>query len=890
MEFVSDNFDVTRRDDREILFSLVVPCYKVSEYLPTFFETLESQTADMSRGEVVFVIDGCPEDSETIVKDWARGVAFPVKVVTQENRGLSEARNTGVRHSQGHWVSFPDPDDELEPTYMERVLEVAVEYTDMPMLVTRLSLIGPDGKPKGHPLDFKFHPVEGSRVVDLEVTPEMIHLQSASAFFRRELFDELDVWFSPKLRTNFEDAHFIARLLQLLERPRYAIVPEAVYLYKQRADGSSMVAQSKENYDRYVALSRDAYLPILEPYSEEDNAPQWLGNLFLYDIWWLFQASLKMHSTVFGLSDEVKTELNELLRLVLGKIGGDTIRKFRVVYIPEQVRAAWEVAATHSLQESPVLVREYDRQLKLQRVVYFSTEPVAGISLLHEDEGVEILNEKSMAVEFLGTVWVRENIVWISGLNEGTVGAVEDELRLASPSQPLAFGGQPLHERIIRELNETFVRPKPPRAHSLKPRRKSWRAKMRRARKRIAFVLPFRLGQLTGYSRRFVGAWVVMDRDNQANDNGEAFYRYLKDHRPDINSWFVINKQSPDYLRLKRDGFKVVPFRSKRHFLLMKQATVLASSQADAYVLESFPRNVMTKTWNYAFLQHGVVHNSLHRWLNPKDIQVLVASTQPEFDEFVRDDGLYKFTDKEVRLTGQPRHDRLTELASELPFEERRPTILVMPTWRNYLFDGRISGGNARRPIEEFYESEFVREWSGLLNSDLFRELGADPSVDIYVLPHPNMDEHWSSLELPAGVERITYASGRAQEYLARATLTLTDYSSQAFEGAYVGAPTVYFQFDREIFFSGDHIAAPGYFEHERDGFGPVCLSARECETGIRQMLDRTHPHYGEYMKRVEDLYPHRDGRASERVVAALESLDSIGHCTGTCQRASSLW
>lgn len=874
METTCDNFDTTKSDDAEPLFSLIVPCYKVSEYLPVFFESLESQTANMSLGEVVFVIDGCPEGSESLAKDWASRSSIPAKVITQNNKGLSEARNTGIRHSRGLWVSFPDPDDELDPTYIERVIEVATEHSDLAMLVTRLTLIGPDGKPRAHPLDYKFAPIAESRVVDLSVRPEMIHLQSASAFFKRSLFRDFDIWFSPKLRANFEDAHLIGRLLQLLDRPRYAIIPEASYLYKQRADGSSLVAQSKEDYSRYLNLVRNAYFPLLENYSKETPAPRWLGNLVLYDMWWLFRASLQMHSSVFALSEQVKAELNDSFRTVLGKIGANTIRSFRVVVIPEQVRAAWEVAATGTLEGSPVLVREFDRKLKLQRLVFFSPEPATGTEIFHSEGSAVVFNEKSMAVEFLGRVWLRENIVWVAGVQEGAVGQLGDGLRLKVDSQEFSFEGEPLHEWVARTLNETTVLPKPPKAS--RPRRGGLRRKIKRIRNRLKFAVPYRLGLISGFSKRFLNAWVVMDRDNQAHDNGEALYRFLSTERPDINAWFVINETSPDYARLKQEGFKVVPFRSKRHFLLMKQAEVLASSQADEYVLVPFPRSVMTKTWNFAFLQHGVVHNSLHRWLNPKDIQVLVASTQPEFDAFVRQDGLYKFTDKEVHLTGQPRHDRLGTLTGGTSVKERRPALLIMPTWRNYLFSGRATGGNERLAIDGFYESEFVREWTDLFNSSYIRKLAADPDVDVILLPHPNIDTHWTTMDLPSGMQRVTYASGDAQDAIARATLTLTDYSSQSFEGAYVGAPTVYFQFDSELFFSGDHIAAPGYFEHARDGFGPVCTTKDECVEGIRMMMEGTHPEFADYMQRVNDLYPKRDGRASERVVAALEGLRTI--------------
>ena len=56
----------------------------------------------------------------------------------------------------------------------------------------------------------------------------------------------------------------------------------------------------------------------------------------------------------------------------------------------------------------------------------------------------------------------------------------------------------------------------------------------------------------------------------------------------------------------------------------------------------------------------------------------------------------------------------------------------------------------------------------------------------------------------------------------------MTDYSSVAFNVAYVDAPVVYFQFDRDAVLAGQHIGRAGYFDYERDGFGPVVTTVDE--------------------------------------------------------------
>jgi CDP-glycerol glycerophosphotransferase (TagB/SpsB family) len=275
----------------------------------------------------------------------------------------------------------------------------------------------------------------------------------------------------------------------------------------------------------------------------------------------------------------------------------------------------------------------------------------------------------------------------------------------------------------------------------------------------------------------------------------------------------------------------------------------------------------------FAFLQHGVIHNSLHRWLNRRLIDLFLTSTEAEFNDIAGSPSPYRFSEREVALTGLPRHDRLFDLLQRQDMnltESQTPTrVLLMPTWRNYLLGNSVDG--KREAQEGFLESNFAKEWSEFFNGEYIQSLIARSDVEVVLLPHPGIDQHWSGLRLPAGMKRVSYVGDDVQQVIAGASLVVTDYSSQAFEGAFCGAPTVYFQFDREDFYSGGHVASRGYFDHLRDGFGPVCEDRHSLELNLDQMLSGTHPQLSEYLQRIAELYPLKDGRACERTVSEIE-------------------
>ena len=93
-------------------------------------------------------------------------------------------------------------------------------------------------------------------------------------------------------------------------------------------------------------------------------------------------------------------------------------------------------------------------------------------------------------------------------------------------------------------------------------------------------------------------------------------------------------------------------------------------------------------------------------------------------------------------------------------------------------------------------------------------------------------------MDLPDHVEALSYEGRDVQEFFARAAVVVTDYSSIAFNAAYIDRPVVYFQFDadtraRRRRTSGD----AGYFDYDRDGFGPVTQTVPAAQSAIADIV-----------------------------------------------------
>lgn len=109
----------------ELDVSVVVPVYNVERYVGSCLESVLAQGLDGTM-EVIAVIDGSTDGSEEVVRSLA-GRDGRLRVVAQENAGLSAARNAGISLARGRWLAFVDSDDMLAPGHLDALLSRARE-------------------------------------------------------------------------------------------------------------------------------------------------------------------------------------------------------------------------------------------------------------------------------------------------------------------------------------------------------------------------------------------------------------------------------------------------------------------------------------------------------------------------------------------------------------------------------------------------------------------------------------------------------------------------------------------------------------------------------------------------------------------------------------------
>ncbi|SHG22789.1 CDP-glycerol glycerophosphotransferase, TagB/SpsB family [Jatrophihabitans endophyticus] len=872
----------------------VMPTYGVAEYLPEFLASIDRQSGDLTGVEFVFVDDGSPDDSAEIITDWiAQHPALDARLVRKENGGLSSARNAGLDVATGEWVTFPDPDDFFSPGYWAAMTTfVRSPKADKVHIVAgRFIYFNEDTATESdtHPLRFRFD--EGTRVIDLGRHPYFIHVAANTGLFRREVMQQYDLRYDGRIQPVWEDGHLTARYLSKFERPRIAMIAEAQYFYRRRSDGSSLMDGQWRNPGKFLSVPRGWLDALRIAAAEHDgSAPPWIQNMVLYDIMGYFKQERRSPSPTAAVPRDVSDGFFELLAECLEHIDVDAVDAYRVTRIDVEIRNALRMYFKKcDPRPTTVFIDRMDSGRGLVRLHWFYTGDAPVEEFRARGFTVAPVFAKTRPCSFYGRTLLTERVVWLP--SDGSLSVTLDGTRVPLRVGPvetraMLVGPTAIRAGLVPDLDRDRDRPEPkPRPAGLRPalgrlkrdgleRIRDLRDEEQREQRRADNTV--RLADTPYFRRKFAGAWLLIDRDSQAKDNAEHLYRWLRDNRPDVNAWFVLARESNDWDRLAKDGFRLLAHKSREHEIALLNCEHVVSSQIDGYITSPLPARLFGKdrvnTWHYTFLQHGVTKDDLSIWINPKPIELMITATPAERDAIVADTSPYIWGDHEVALTGFPRHDRLHRLATGEDGRDPK-LILVMPTWRRGLVLDQVAGGNDRALRADFWSSEYARQWRTVIESQELHRLADEHGYRIAFVPHPNMQTYLDSSPLPDWVQVYRFRDVDIQQLLARSAALVTDYSSMGFEMAYIERPVVYFQFDQEDFFDGGHAYRRGTWRYETDGFGPVTTQADEAVAAVAAVMRRDGAAEPVYAERMRDTFPFRDGRCSQRTYDAIAAI-----------------
>ena len=231
--------------------SIIIPIYNVSDYINSCLQSVFTQK-DINETEILLIDDCGTDDSISKAQEIINNhpEIKNIKIIKHEkNKGLSEARNTGVRHAKGDYIFFLDSDDELPINTISTFNHHLLQYGFVDYFIGNYKIIG---HYDGNILQNYQKLYTNNQDIFNSYIKGFWYVMACGKFINRSFFIKNQLWF-PKKRLH-EDEYFSFKLA--LSASNMAIIEDEVYIYKIRT-GSITTAKKRKNYiDNFWILTQ----------------------------------------------------------------------------------------------------------------------------------------------------------------------------------------------------------------------------------------------------------------------------------------------------------------------------------------------------------------------------------------------------------------------------------------------------------------------------------------------------------------------------------------------------------------------------------------------------------------------------------------------------------
>lgn len=376
-------------------------------------------------------------------------------------------------------------------------------------------------------------------------------------------------------------------------------------------------------------------------------------------------------------------------------------------------------------------------------------------------------------------------------------------------------------------------------------------------------VVKFIFAYLFSFGLKFIkkDIWLITERRFECKDNGYYLYKYIRENHPDRNTYYVIDKKSKQIEKIK-DYDNIIYFNSFKHYVY-----ALASSKLiGAFIPVGIPDSVCFYKFDKlikgkkVFLQHGITKEKIASLIsNNLDVKLFICGAKPEY-EYVNSE--FGYENGVVKYTGFCRYDGLNNYKTE-------KFILVMPTWRQWIPSATFGNGK----ISNLDEYDYFVKYKGLLSNEELNDLLLSSGYKLLFFLHHEMQPYIDYFQI-CGNEHITICSENdydVQYLLKSAALLITDYSSVAFDFAYMKKPIIYYQFDESLYYKKHY--ERGYFDYDKMGFGRKVNDVSDLLFEIKKIINNGFDVDEKYLKHIDEFFVYRDNKNCERVYKCIEKI-----------------
>ena len=879
---------------KEFIFSVVISIYNTGRYLDDSIGSIINQTFGFDNIQIILINDGSIDETDRICLNYKN--KYPENIIYKKikHSGVSIGRNIGIKYAEGKYINFLDADDKWQKNAFKLVYLFFQYHKNIDIVGCRMIFF--ESSSLYHPLDYKF---TKTRIVNLNIEYNCIQLSCSSSFFHHLVIKD------KKFREgifNGEDTLFINNIL--LVKPIIGLIKEAIYYYRKRRDSTSAIQNKEKNEDYYFSIfkSVDGYLI--------EKSKQLYNKILPFIQFYI------AYNTLFRIIQPTNKYLDKNKFELYCKSVEKNIKQIEDKYILEQ--------RILSLKQKLILLKKkyaYDitKDILLNNQSFIYSNHI--LYNLKEESGIiqwRIININNNILHLVGkdNFFMKTNsffyfcklgsnkifpqYIYFEGYDVNTIfGKIKGRIvvfdipikninneslyfylsymNIDSEIFP-SFGwfthipnllngyynsGKYIikisNKRIIiykynKQLEETLE------GNYCEELEKKKKINLIKIRKNF-------FNNRKVYSNNKSLIWIINDRLDQGGDNGEYFFRYLKQKKPkNIDFYFVINYNCNDYQRLQTLD-NIIQYGSNFHLNLYLKSDKIISSVAESWADNPFNddykyiRDLIH--FDFVFIQNGILKDDLSHFINriTKNINLIITSTKKEYNSILYKN--YEYSDNNVVITGLPRYDNLQTFKNKI---QKENILLIIPTWRMYIKGTFNFKSYERLYSSNFHLTDFYNFYNNLINNnELLENMDKYNYTGIFCL-HPYFSKQW--IDFKQNKKFYVNEVCDFQKLILKSSLLVTDYSSIFFDFSYLKKPIIYAHFDYEEY-RNNHFPK-GYFDYKKHGFGPVCLDLNSTITNIIIKIKNNCSLEIKYLKRIKRFFKYEDDKNCERLFTAL--------------------
>ena len=872
------------------LFSVIMAIYNTGKYLDDSIGSIINQTIGFEKIQLILINDGSTDNSQEICLKYKKKYNNIIYSKI-EHSGVSVARNIGLKYALGKYINFLDADDKWDFQAFRNALYFLEFHKNVDLVAGRLKFF--EALNIYHPLDYKFYK---TRVVNLTEEYNCVHISGPSTFFRNTLIKTQNF---VKGVFSGEDTIFINNIL--LIKPLIGFIREVIYYYRRRSDSSSAVQNQAKKVDFYFSQ-----IKLVGEYLFEESKKLYNKALPFIQFYLGYNILFRILSPAFKFLNN--TQYNEYCKIII-----KLLHEIEDKYILEQ-------KFTSSRTKIFTLTKKYNKDIRYDIVFENGCLIYSNYILIDLKKSNNLItwrfleiNDNIIHLEGKDNFWMpKEKYFYycivgnkifspiyseFSGYDFYTMFGLTDKGRIIIFDIPLeqieekalqffiSFMGKSFEifpslgyfsripgvnngyyatkkfiikqdqKRMIiyrynKNLEEIFSNQYYIQLHTLK------KDNIIELRKKIN---EYKSGK-TEINKKEI--WLINDSKNQAGDNGEFFFRYLVNkNNPNIDVYFIIDNSSFDFERLKKIG-NILDYGSENYLFTFLKSNKIISSVSDSWATNPFgeEQKYIRDLFNFdiIYLQNRILDDDLSYSLNRinKNFSLFITSSKKQYN-YILSSG-FGYNKNNIVITGLSRYDNLKEYTETV---KKKKEILIIPSWRNFIRGTRDLVTYENIYSDKFKNTTFFSFYNKFINEPkLISVLEKFNYTGIFCL-HPFFSRQ--SIDFTSNNYILIKDNCQYQELLARASLLITDYSNIFYDFGYLKKPIVYLQFDIEEY---QKYNSKGYFNFEKDGFGPVCYEIQCAINEIIKEIQNKCEIKKEYLRRINKFFAFSDKNNNDRI------------------------